>query len=323
MDLNQILNTDTSWKGGRSSLHRPKPLGFTSSSHDLVIHQKSHPVNACSLRPQSEHKRNDTVCSLPSISSFDGPPRILSGLDFRQHQYESEQQCRSFSRYSAPRQSDLNGVQPNTSSVPTTYASTDSSSSDNSLMLGDLHIRPPRSVFDPSFSFQEGKSWCHCCFLDNTILSLLHHRVVKSTTLTVLQSPPISLRDTNLPSSQVALIWKQLRTDSETLIAESKTPLPTIPRPRSAPGRCRCSYPSRLPTLNRFVAQKPARFWRTAQPNLPSAKSHLTCSDATRVAPNRFPMVFGSGIVGSITSVPATATGSHSPGCNLTLCAGK
>lgn len=184
MDLKQILNTDNSWKGGRPSLNSSKPMGFTYGSRDSAIHQKSHQVNASSLRPPSEHKRNDTICSISSICSFDSPPRSFSGLDLCPHQYESEQLCRSSSRYSAPRKSGLNGVQPATSFVATSYASTDSSSSDNSLKLGDLHIRPPRGVFDPSSPFQGGKSWCHCCAVNNTTLSLA---------LSLLLSPFLSL----------------------------------------------------------------------------------------------------------------------------------
>lgn len=149
---------DPAWKGGGSSLQHPEPVMFTYRPHDSAIHQKSHQVNTYSLRPQSEHKRNDTIYSLPSVPSSDVPLRSLSVLEVCPHQYESEQLCRSFSRYSAHRQSDLNGVQPVTSSKPTTYAFTDNSSSDNSLTLSALHIRPARSVFDPSFSFQGGKS---------------------------------------------------------------------------------------------------------------------------------------------------------------------
>lgn len=149
---------DPAWKGGGSSLQHPKPVVFTYGPHDSAIHQKSHQVNTYSLRPQSEHKRNDTVYSLPSKPSSDVPLRSLSSLEVYPHQYESEQLCRSFSRYSAHRQSDLDGVQPATSSKATTYAFTDNSSWDNSLTLSALHIRPARSVFDPSFSFQGGKS---------------------------------------------------------------------------------------------------------------------------------------------------------------------
>ena len=319
MDLNHILNTEPGWKGGRPSLHRPKPMEcttgeFTTGSHDPATHQKSHRVNAYSLQPQSEHKRNDTVYSLPPISSFDGPPRSLPHLDFRSYQYEPEQLRCSFPSYSSPRQSDLYAVQPRTSSVPTayasdlyriqprtsslptTYASPDSrsSSADNSLTLRDLHIRPPRGVFDPSFSFQGGESRCYCCALNNTTLSLpfplslTHQRDVKSIMLTILQSTPISIRgtnlpssqstlvwyqlrahsetliaglrapisirDTNLPSSQSTLVWYQLRTHSETLIAELTTLVPTALRPRPAPERSRRLHPSRWTTSSHLLA---------------------------------------------------------------------
>lgn len=149
---------DPAWKGGGSSLQHPEPVLFTYGPHDSAIHQKSHQVNTYSLRPQSEHKRNDTVYCLPLKPSSDVPLRSLSSLEVCPHQYHPEQLCHSFSIYPARRQSDLNGVQPAISSKPTTYAFTDNSSSDNTLTLSALHIRPARSVFDPSFSFQGGKS---------------------------------------------------------------------------------------------------------------------------------------------------------------------
>lgn len=161
MDLNRILNTDTNWKGGCSRLQHPGPMVFSHGSHgshDSVIHQKSHQVNTYSLRPPSEHIRNDTLYPLPSKPSSDVPLRSLASLDICPHQYESEQLCRSFAGYSASRQSDLNRVQPATTFEPTTYAFTEHSTLDNSLTVGAPHIRPARSVFDPSFSYRGGKS---------------------------------------------------------------------------------------------------------------------------------------------------------------------
>lgn len=285
MDLNHILNTEPGWKGGRPSSHRPKAMEyttgeFTTASHDPAIHQKSHRVNAYSLQPQSEHKRNDTLYSLPPISSFDGPSPSLRRLNFRSYQYEPEQLRCSFPSYSAPRHSDLYAVQPRTSSVPTvyasdlyrvqprtsslpkTYASTDnrSSSADNWLTLRDLHIRPPRGVFDPSYSFQGGESWCYCCARNNTTLSLpfplslAHQRDVKSIMLTTLQSTPISIRDTSQPTP----VWYQLRTHSETLNPKLRAPLPTALRPRSAPERSRRLHPVRGLTSSHLLARNDA-----------------------------------------------------------------
>lgn len=247
MDLNHILNTDSSWKAARPSLPRPEQLAFTSSPHDLAIHQKTHRVNAYLIQPQSEHKRNDILYSLPSICSFDMPPPRLSDLYPVTYQYGLEQQNRSSSRYSGPQPSYLNDVQPITSSVPTAYASTYSRSSYKSLALSDLHIRPARGVFDPSFSFQESKSWCRCYILDNTILFLTRYKIVNSSTLTILQSTPISTWDTNPPSSRVSLVWKQPLEDSMHLIPGSRAPLLTTLRPKSVPKRSRYSCPRRMP----------------------------------------------------------------------------
>ena len=192
MNLNHILNADAVWEGAVSSSHRPEPLGFTSISHEYGLRPNSHRVNARSLQPQSEHKRNETLFSLPSISSFDTHYHSLPNLNRGFYQYGSERLCHSFP--SELRQSGFNSAQPAASFAPATSSSNgtshsrnhSSSSSDTSLALGDLRLRSPRGVFDPSFSFQASKFRCHCLAPNNTFPPT-RQRIAESPILTLLQ----------------------------------------------------------------------------------------------------------------------------------------